>query len=113
MTRSHAVGYPHHPTAVPASHQSGQQSSPTARRFARRALLHVRVLQNHLLILLELLPTDVALMMVVQQHAPCRHRPPVTAGFLARPSTTWMRWLVLPKAYAPAYMGFCRTCSTV
>jgi len=34
MTRSHAVGYPHHPAAMPASHQSGQQSSSTARRFS-------------------------------------------------------------------------------
>ena len=63
---AHAIEDPHHSSAPTAPHQPGKQRVTAARRFARAILLHVRVLKQELLIVLVLLPADVARMIVAQ-----------------------------------------------
>ena len=66
VTGHHSIEDPHHPAAAAAPNQTGQQRSPAASRLSRCAFLHVRVFAKHLLVLLELLPADVALMVLPQ-----------------------------------------------
>src|SRR5438445_2994471 len=70
----HAVKDAHHPSAPSAPHQPSQQCPAASGGFAGRSLLHVRVLSQHLLIGFELLPCDVARMMVANQNIPSLHR---------------------------------------
>jgi hypothetical protein len=65
--RSHAVEHAHHARTACAAHQPREQRPTAAGALARHALLHVRVLGDHLLILLELGPGDVPRMMVANQ----------------------------------------------
>src|SRR6266576_3618836 len=73
MARSGPVEDAQHASAPTATHQPGQQGAAAAGRLSIRPFLHVRVLREHLLVLLKLLPTDVAGMMVAKQHAPGLH----------------------------------------
>ena len=85
MTRPALVEHPHHPLAAPAACQTGQQGPSAPARLARGALLHMRVLTQRSLVLLETLPGDVALVVVAQQYSPVGHRALVAFG-LPRPS---------------------------
>src|SRR6516225_2520933 len=66
----HAVEDTHHSSTPPAPHQPGEQRAPATRRFACTVLLHMRILKKELLVILVLLPADVARMIIAQQDAP-------------------------------------------
>ena len=70
VARAHAVEHSHHPATSPTAHQTGQQRPATSGGLAGHALLHMRVLSNHLLVFLELFPTDIAGVMVAQKDVP-------------------------------------------
>src|SRR5262249_586972 len=66
----HAVVDSHHAPPPATSRQASQQCPPTTSRSTGSPLLHVRVLGNHPLMLLELIPRDIPRVMVAQQDAP-------------------------------------------
>ena len=76
----HTVEDAHHPAAATTAHHTGQQRPATTGRFACHAFLHVRVLGDHRLVFLELLPADVPWVVVAQQDVPRRHGFKMTAG---------------------------------
>ena len=57
---AHAVEDAHHPSTASTPHQTGEQCTSAARRLACAILLHMRILEQKLLIVLIFLPTDVA-----------------------------------------------------
>src|SRR5262245_30657934 len=81
----HAVEDTHHSSAPAAPHQAGEQRAASARRFARAVLLHMRVLKQELLVVLILLPADVARMIVAQQDIPFASGFCETAGLASTP----------------------------
>jgi hypothetical protein len=66
LPRSHPIEDPHHPAASTTSYKAAQQRAATPRRFARHSLLHMRILGNHPLVFLELIPGDIAWMVIFQ-----------------------------------------------
>src|SRR5690242_5625033 len=80
-----AIEHPHHPPTASAAHQPGQERPPAAGRLARTILLHVRVLEQKPLIVLVVLPADVARMVVPQQDVPLLSRL-LEAADLTRPA---------------------------
>jgi hypothetical protein len=71
-----------HPAAPPASQEAGEQSVAPATRLARTPCQHEIVFAEHLLIAFELLPRDIALVMILYQDAPRVDGLPVTNGLL-------------------------------
>src|SRR5215469_3060337 len=69
-----------HPAAPPASQEAGEQSVAPAARLARTPGQHEIVFAEHLLIALELLPRDIAVVMILYQDAPLVDGLPVTNG---------------------------------
>jgi len=68
------VGYLQHATAAPAAKKSCQQRAPPAPRLRAARPLGERVAGQARLGLLELLPGDVGLVVIAQEHRPCLHR---------------------------------------
>ena len=82
---SHPVEHAHHAPAQPAAHKAGQKSATAARRLTRGALLHMSVLPQHRLVLLELRPGQITFVVVANQHVPVRHSAAMTAGLASAP----------------------------
>ena len=80
----------------------------TATGFPFAARTHEIVFPESPLIPFELLPRDVAGMVILYQHAPFFNGFRWPTVFLARPPTTAVRGSVLPQAYAPANAGLVR-----
>jgi hypothetical protein len=70
------------PAAPPASQEAGEQSVPPAARLARTPGEHKVIFAEHLLIAFELLPRDIAFMMILYQDAPLIDGLSVTNGLL-------------------------------
>jgi hypothetical protein len=64
-----------HPAASPTSQEAGEQSVASAARLARTPCQHEIVFGEHLPVAFELLPRDIALVMILYQDAP------LVAGF--------------------------------
>src|SRR6266508_1022581 len=73
MTPLRLIVDTHHSPTPSTPHQAAEQSAASACGLPRSGI-HVGVLGKHLLVLFELLPTDVAGMMVVNQHTPLLKR---------------------------------------
>ena len=71
-----------HPAAPPASQEAGEQSVAPPARLARTPGQHEIVFAEHLLIAFELLPGDIALLMILYQDAPLVNGLPMTNGLL-------------------------------
>ena len=80
MAAPHAVEHPHHPSAAAAPREAGEQRATAAAGLAGRPPLHVGVLEQHALVLLEPLPVDVALVVVADEDVPLGHRLVVAGG---------------------------------
>ena len=85
MAAPHAVEHPHHPAAAAAPHEAGEQRAPATPGLAGRPPLHVGVLEQHPLVLLEPLPVDVAFMVVADEDVPLGHRLAVPGGLHGAP----------------------------
>src|SRR4051794_24175764 len=70
VTGTRSVEDAHHAPALAAAGEARQQGSSAAGRLALSALLHMRVLPQECLVLLELGPGQVALVVVADQHGP-------------------------------------------
>ena len=87
-----------HPAAPPASQEAGEQSVAPAARLARTPCQHEIVFAEHLLVAFELLPRDIALVMILYQDAPLVDGLPVTNGLLCPSLNNSGSGSVLPNA---------------
>ena len=91
VTGTRAVEDAHHAPAPAAACQTRQQRPSAPGGLALGALLHVRVLAQQGLVLLELGPGQIAFVMVANEGVPGRPFAAVTGRLRARPSTTLVR----------------------